>query len=72
MYEGFMPKDLASNIKTALEKEERVFPFSFDIRILGYLLGAEDNNEKPKVIIKENIVEVKLNRERSMFPEDIK
>lgn len=72
MYEGFMPKDLTSNIKSALEKEERVFPFSFEIRILGYLMGADSNNEKPKVIIKENIVEVKTNRERTMFPEDIK
>ena len=52
------------------KEEERTFETILDIKVLGYIYGAEKNEEKPEVIIRENIVDVKIPRERSMLGEE--
>ena len=43
-----------------------MFETSITFKTLGYLLGDGENEEVPKVVTKETIVEVKLIRERSI------
>ena len=47
-----------------MENEERKYQTSLDIRVLGYLIGEDKNQPTPKVIMRENAVEVKIPRER--------
>lgn len=51
------------------KEEERVFETSLNVKVLGYIYNAEDNEEKPQVVIRENVVDVKIPRERSSLNE---
>ena len=67
-FEGFLPVDFAQNNNASnLGDDERVFETKIDIRILGYLVGAGKNEERPKIAIRENIVEVRFPREHVML-----
>ena len=63
-FEGFLPSDFSqnNNVKN-LGTDERVFETKIDVRILGYLIGANKNDERPKMTIRENAVEIRLPRE---------
>jgi hypothetical protein len=50
-------------------EDERYFETSISIDVMGYLIGAEGNQEKPFYAIRENVVEVKIPRERIMLSE---
>jgi hypothetical protein len=64
-YEAFIQQDLAqSNNMSNLGEDERSFQTKVDIKVLGYLLGDGTNEEVPKVVTKETIVEFKISRER--------
>jgi len=66
-YETFIQGDLTSGNNTSnLGEEERMFQTTIDLKVLGYLLGDGENEEAPKVVTKETVVEVKLIRERSI------
>lgn len=71
-YEAFFEKDSSfkngGNI-TKLEQENRLFTTDFSINVLGYLLGAGANSEKPKIVTSETIVEIKIPREKEIFGE---
>jgi hypothetical protein len=64
-FEGFLPQDFSQNNNVSnLGGDERVFETKMDIRVLGYLLGADNNDDRPKIAVRENFVEVKFPRER--------
>ena len=66
-YETFIQGDLSMTNNTAnLGEEERSFQTKIDLKVLGYLLGDGENEEAPKVTIRETVTEVKLIRERSI------
>ncbi len=64
-YEAFIQQDFNpdSNIVN-LGDEERFFQTKVQIKVLGHLLGEGPNRERPKAIVRENQVEVKISRER--------
>lgn len=64
-FEGFIQGEfgLENNISN-LGEEERKFQTTIDLKILGYLMGADKNDEQPKVTIRESAVEFKFVRER--------
>jgi hypothetical protein len=71
-YECFFEKD--SSFKNGgntgkLEEQNRLFTTEFSVNVLGYLLGAGANSEKPKIITSETIVEIKIPKEKEMFGE---
>ena len=41
--------------------------YKIDIKVLGYVMGEDKNSEQPKVVIRENAVEVKIPREKVVF-----
>ena len=50
-----------------LNEEERKFQTKINMRVMGYLIGEDKNQIKPRVVIRENAVEVKIPRERVIF-----
>tara|TARA_R110002074_G_scaffold42192_2_gene111129 strand:+ start:997 stop:1878 length:882 start_codon:yes stop_codon:yes gene_type:complete len=67
-YEAFIDGDfsLDNNISN-LNEEERKFQTKINMRVMGYLIGEDKNQIKPRVVIRENAVEVKIPRERVIF-----
>tara|TARA_R110001583_G_scaffold74035_2_gene205308 strand:+ start:1673 stop:2533 length:861 start_codon:yes stop_codon:yes gene_type:complete len=67
-YEAFVDSNysLESNI-TNLGEEERRYETKVTIKVLGYVLGDDKNQKRPKIVYRENAVEVRIGRERSIF-----
>jgi len=67
-YEAFVQGNFsqANNI-ASMDDEERRFETSIDIKVLGYLIGEGSNDDRPKFSVRENAVEVKIPRERTVF-----
>jgi hypothetical protein len=64
-FEGFIENDFAqSNNVAELGEEERSYETEIQLRILGYLMGEGPNDDRPKVTVIENFVDVKIPRER--------
>jgi hypothetical protein len=75
-YEIFIDGNLSdTSNKAALGMEQRNYETMINIETLGYLIGDGDNQEKPKIVKRENAVEFKFARERTIFgdiPDTIK
>jgi len=72
MYEGFIESYNSSNNLNALGEDERKFETTVSIKVLGYITGdGSANQETPKVIKKETIVELKLPRERVILEDEL-
>ena len=64
-FEGFVQSDFAQNNNASnMGEEERTYETKIDLKILGYLMGEGPNDERPKLSIRENFVEVKIPREQ--------
>jgi hypothetical protein len=63
-YEGFIESDFAANnTVNDLQDQERKFSTDINIRVLGYLIGEDKNQETPKIVKRQNAVEVRFPRE---------
>lgn len=66
-YETFIQADFANSNNTSnLGEDERMFQTKIDLKVLGYLLGDGENEEAPKVTVRETVTEIKLIRERTI------
>ena len=54
------------NNASSLNEEERMFQSTVNVRVLGYVMGDGLNDPKPSITTEENIVEVKISRERAI------
>ena len=64
-FEGFLPQNFAQNNNVSnLGEDERMFETKIDVRILGYLIGGAKNEDRPKMTVRENAVDIKFPRER--------
>ena len=67
-FEGFVDGNLSlENNISNLSEEERKFMTSIDLKILGYLMGSDKNDEQPKMTIRESAAEIRIVRERVIF-----
>ena len=67
-YEAFVQDNFVqSNNISAMDNQARKFETSIDINVLGYVFGEGDNENRPKFSIRENAVEVKIPREKTIF-----
>jgi len=75
-YEISIDGSFANNSNKAnLGMEQRNYETNINIEVLGYLIGEGENQEKPKIVKRENAVEYKIGRERAILgdiPENIK
>ena len=66
-FESFIQGDLSlDNNIASMETEYRKYETKIDIKVLGYVAGEANNSEQPKIVIRENAVEVKIGRERTI------
>ena len=67
-FESFIQGDvgLENNI-ASMEAEYRKYETKIDIKTLGYIIGEGKNSEQPKLVVRENAVEVKMPRERVVW-----
>jgi len=64
-YDAFIKGDFAfENNSSALNEERKNYSAAITIEVIGYLIGDGKNQETPKIVIRENAVEVKFPRER--------
>jgi len=67
-YEVFISGDFADNSnQMALGMEQRNYETIINVEVLGYLIGAGENQEPPAIVRRQNAVEFKFGRERSVF-----
>ena len=67
-YEAFIQQDFSQdNNVSSLDTDERMYETTVEIKVLGYLIGEGKNQERPKVVIRENAVEVKIPKEQVIF-----
>jgi hypothetical protein len=64
-YEAFIQSDFsfANNIAN-MNEEERIYQTSLEIKVLGYIVGEGKNQEKPRIVKRQNAVEVRLGKEQ--------
>lgn len=67
-YDAFIKGDFTfNNNANNLSEERKTYGASITVEVKGYLIGQDKNQENPKVVIRENIVDVKLPREKVIF-----
>ena len=63
-FESFIQGDVTlDNNISSMDTEYRKYESKIDIKVLGYIIGEGKNSEQPKMVIRENAVEVKIPRE---------
>tara|TARA_Y100000310_G_scaffold226079_1_gene228173 strand:+ start:916 stop:1860 length:945 start_codon:yes stop_codon:yes gene_type:complete len=63
-FEAFIRGSFTNNANTnSLDMTQRNYETTIDLEVLGYLIGDGPNDDRPKIIIRENAVEVKIPRE---------
>ena len=68
IYEAFIDDNYSiSNNLSDLGEEEKRYETTVSLKVLGYLMGAENNEDGPKVTLRENPVEIRFQRERIIF-----
>ena len=64
-YELFLQDTYSANNNVAsLAQEERKYETKLNLRVLGYIIGNDKNNNKPRIEKRQNFVTVKTGRER--------
>ena len=64
-FEAFVRGNFGNNSNSGgLEMNPRVFETIIQLEVLGYLIGDGPNADRPKVVIRENAVDVQIPRER--------
>ena len=75
-YEVFVDGGFANNSNQAnLGMGQRNYETDINIEVMGYLIGEGENQERPKIVKRENAVEFKIGKERTIFgdiPQNIK
>ena len=70
-FEAFLPENFGFENNTSdLGEDERTYKTSIDIRVLGHLMGEMSNTERPKIVVRENLVVIRQPRERVVFADE--
>ena len=63
-FETFLQEDLAQNNNVSnMGTDERSYETNLSFEVLGYIIGEGPNGERPKIVRRQNAVEVKIGRE---------
>lgn len=64
-FEGFVQGNFGLENNTAnLAEEERSFKTTIDLKVLGYLMGSDKNDNQPKITIRESAAKFRFTNER--------
>jgi len=65
LFECFVDGNFSQNNNvSSMQTEERKYETSIDIRTLAYLIGQNDNQDQPKLVVRETVAELRVSRER--------
>ena len=71
-FEAFMNGDFTQeNNYSSLNEERKVYGSKINLEVLGKLIGSDVNQDRPKIVIRENAVEFKFPRESVVFGDQI-
>lgn len=71
-YEAFIDGSISQkNNLSDMQENERLFNSQITIKVLGHLVGMGKNDLKPKIVTRQNIVEVYIGKEYEMLAEEI-
>lgn len=71
-YEAFISSTFSNqNNLDAMEGEERKYETSIQIEVLAYLVGEGDNQKTPRFSIRENAVQVRIQREHVVWDDPL-
>ena len=71
-YEAFVDGGVGLNNNiTSMNEEERKYETKIDINVLGYLMGEDTNDNRPKYSVYESAAEYRFPRERTMVEDEI-
>ena len=69
IYEAFIDQNFTHNNNVSdLNEELRMFETTINLRVLGYLIGEGENDDRPLVKVEESVVEVTFPRESGVIP----
>lgn len=64
-YEVFLKEDISQqNNISNIGVDERIYKTDISFEVLGYIIGEDPNGDRPKIVKRENAVEVKVGREQ--------
>ncbi len=70
-YEAFIQEDFAmTNNISSYEAEERKYETAISINVFGYLIGDGKNELRPRVVRRENAVQIRFARERVLVQDE--
>jgi len=71
-FELFVQSELSSdNNITELGDETRIYQTTVGLKVLGYLVGKDSNQESPNMVIRESSIDVQTPRERNIVESDL-
>jgi len=71
-YEAFVQADFSQeNNVASMGQDERYFTTTVEIKVLGHIIGEDKNQEKPKMVVRETAAEIKIQRERAVFEDEL-
>lgn len=60
-YECFYGQEFTSDSNLSkFDDEERIFKTTIPVKVLGYIIGSDKNDDRPKLTVKENRVDIKI------------
>ena len=70
-YEAFFDEDykMGNNI-SKYQSEERKYETTIGLNVFGYLIGDGKNEKRPRVVRRENAVEIRFAKERIVVEDD--
>ena len=69
-YEAFLDPNFNIDFKSdGLDVTERIFKASLNLKVLGYLVGAKDNQNTPITVKRQSPAKIRFSRERSSLGE---
>jgi len=67
-FESFIQQDFVQNDNIhEMSEEEKKHETIIEVKTLGYLIGLGENQEQPKIVVRENAASLKIPRERIIF-----
>ena len=71
-YEAFLQQEFSQNNNiNNMTDEERLYETKIDVKVLGQLIGHDNNQETPTITVRENAATFRIQRERIVAGEEI-
>ena len=71
-YECFVESDFSTeNNSSGLDVTERIFKTTVSMKVLGYIVGADKNQNTPIIVHRQSATKIRFQRERVILGDEI-